>query len=62
MKATYKKYYNLDSDTEASYVKWNISDGGDVVVPDLTTTGEMGSTKEDLDILIDQVIQGYEVI
>lgn len=60
MKATYKKYYNLDSDTEASYVKWNISDGGDVEVPDLITTGNMGSTKEDLDALIQEVIQGYE--
>ena len=43
-----KKYFNLGSDTEQPYVTWDISDGDEIVFPDLMTMGKLGDTKETL--------------
>jgi len=61
MKPINRRYHNLDKPTVASSVTWDMSDGHTIVVNDLITTGNMGSTKEDLDAMIQEVIQGYEV-
>ena len=61
MKAINQKYYNLDDPIQASYVNWDLSDSGGVQVPNLVTTGDMESTKDDLDKLIKKVIEGYEL-
>ena len=60
MKPINRRYHNLDNPTVASSVTWDMSDGHTIVVNDLSTEGDMGSTKEDLDVLIQEVIQGYE--
>jgi len=55
-----KKYFNLGSDTEQPYVTWDISDGDEIVVHDLTTFGEVTDGKEQLTALAQAVCDSYE--
>lgn len=55
-----KKFYNLGSDTEQPYVTWDISDGDEIVFPDLMTMGKVGDTKETLLAEIQKVLDSYE--
>jgi hypothetical protein len=53
-------YSGIDNPIEAKSAEWDMSEDGNIIIPSITTTGDMGSTKEDLDALIQEVIQGYE--
>jgi len=54
-KATYIKYHEMD--TDHPYATWNLSENGDVVVPDLMTPGEKDCTKEDILLIINEVVE-----
>ena len=61
MKPINKTYYNLNSETEASYCEWDMANADDeIVIPALVTTGVMNGSKSQLDSAIYRVIDKYE--
>lgn len=61
MKPINQQYHNLDSTIEASYVDWDMADEDDnIVVSALSTSGDMNTTEEQLNEMINRVIEEYQ--
>ena len=60
MKPVNQEFHDLDDPTKQSYLTWDLSNGDEIVVPDLITYGEVGSGKEQLTALAQQVCDSYE--
>ena len=60
MKPINLRYHNLDKPTVASSVTWDMSNGSEIVVPDLATSGEVGDGKIELTALAQAVCDAYE--
>lgn len=60
MKAINRRYHNLDDPTTLPSVTWDMSNGSEIVVPDLATSGEVGDGKIELTALAQAVCDAYE--
>ncbi len=55
-----RRYHDLDDPTTQPSVTWDMSNGDEIVVHDLITYGEVGSGKEELTALAQEVCDAYE--
>ena len=55
-----RRYHDLDDTSTQSSMTWDLSNGDEIVVPDLITYGEVGSGKEQLTALAQEVCDSYE--
>lgn len=55
-----RKYHNLDDPTKQSWLTWDLSNGDEVVVENLSTYGEATDGKEQLTALAQAVCDSYE--
>lgn len=60
MKPINRRYHNLDDPTKLPSVTWDMSNGDEIVVPDLATFGEVTDGKEQLTALAQKVCDSYE--
>ena len=60
MKPINLRYHNLDDPTKLPSVTWDMSNGDEIVVPDLATFGEVTDGKEQLTALAQEVCDAYE--
>ena len=60
MKPINQQYNDLDETNTQSSMTWDMSNGDEIVVPDLTTFGEVTDGKEQLTALAQQVCDSYE--
>lgn len=60
MKPINRRYHNLDDPTKLPSVTWDMSNGSEIVVPDLATSGEVGDGKIELTALAQAVCDAYE--
>ena len=60
MKPINRRYHNLDDANVESSVTWDMSNGSEIVVNDLLTTGIATDGKEELTALAQQVCDDYE--
>ena len=60
MKPINRRYHNLDDPTTLPSVTWDMSNGSEIVVPDLATSGEVGDGKIELTALAQAVCDAYE--
>jgi len=59
MKPINRRYHNLDDPTKLPSVTWDMSNGSEIVVPDLATSGEVGDGKVELTALAQAVCDAY---
>jgi len=55
-----RRYHDIDDPTKQSYLTWDLSNGDEIVVENLTTFGEPDDGKEQLTALAQQVCDSYE--
>ena len=55
-----RRYHDLDDPTTQPSMTWDMSNGDEIVVPDLMTMGKVGDTKETLLAEIQKVLDSYE--
>ena len=55
-----RRYHDLDDNNTQSSMTWDMSNGDEIVVHDLITYGEVGSGKEELTALAQEVCDAYE--
>ena len=55
-----RRYHDLDDPTTQPSMTWDMSNGDEIVVPDLATFGEVTDGKEQLTALAQQVCDSYE--
>ena len=55
-----QQYHDLDDTNTHSCMTWDMSNGDEIVVPDLATYGEVTDGKEQLSALAQQVCDSYE--
>ena len=60
MKPINRRYHDLDDTTKQSWLTWDLSNGDEIVVHDLTTFGEVTDGKEQLTALAQAVCDSYE--
>ncbi len=60
MKPINRRYHDLDDPTTQPSITWDMSNGDEIVVPDLATFGEVTDGKEQLTALAQQVCDSYE--
>ena len=54
-----KKYYDMDDPTKAPYVTWDMKDGNSYEIRYFRTNAEVGTTVEQFDEMIQNVIDNY---
>lgn len=60
MKPINRRYHNLDDANVESSVTWDMSDGHEIVVPDILTYGETTDGKAELTAIAQEVCDNYE--
>ena len=55
-----RRYHDIEDTTKQSWLTWDLSNGDEIVVPDLMTMGKLGDTKEMLLAEIQKVLDSYE--
>ena len=55
-----RRYYDIDDNTKQSGMSWDMSNGSEIVVNDLLTTGTATDGKEELTALAQEVCDNYE--
>ena len=55
-----RRYHDLDDTSTQSSMTWDLSNGDEIVVPDLATFGEVGDGKIELTTLAQTVCDAYE--
>ena len=60
MKPINRRYHDIEDDNVESSVTWDMSNGSEIVVNDLLTTGTATDGKEELTALAQQVCDNYE--
>ena len=55
-----RRYHDIEDDNVESSVTWDMSNGSEIVVNDLLTTGTATDGKEELTALAQQVCDDYE--
>ncbi len=60
MKPINLRYHDLDDPTTQPSITWDMSNGDEIVVPDLATFGEVTDGKEELTALAQQACDSYE--
>jgi len=60
MKPINRRYHDLDDTTKQSWLTWDLSNGSEIVVENLTTFGEVTDSKEQLTALAQEVCDSYE--
>ena len=55
-----RRYHDIDDPTKQSWLTWDLSNGDEIVVENLVTYGEVGSGKEQLTALAQEVCDSYE--
>ena len=60
MKPITLRYHDLDDTTKQSWLTWDLSNGSEIVVENLTTFGEVTDSKEQLTALAQEVCDSYE--
>lgn len=60
MKPINQEFHDVEDETKQSYLTWDLSNGDEIVVHDLTTFGEVTDGKEQLTALAQEVCDSYE--
>ena len=60
MKPINRRYHDIEDANVESSVTWDMSNGSEIVVNDLLTTGTATDGKEELTTLAQQVCDNYE--
>ena len=60
MKPINRRYHDLDDPTTHPSMTWDMSNGSEIVVENLTTFGEVTDSKEQLTALAQEVCDSYE--
>lgn len=55
-----RRYHDIDDANIQSWVTWDMSNGSEIVVDNLATTGTATDGKEELTALAQQVCDSYE--
>ena len=55
-----RRYYDIDDSTKQSGMSWDMSDGHEIVVPDILTYGETTDGKAELTAIAQEVCDNYE--
>jgi len=55
-----RRYHDIDDNNTQSSMTWDMSNGDEIVVPDLATYGEVTDGKAELTALAQKVCDSYE--